>query len=286
MSVKNKDVYINLAEKMINYFDKKIINNKKKVDALNNYKYSGYITINQILLKECEYYFSLGSILNQHPQETKLTIKDMMDIINDEYSDELNLAIDSIKTLDKVIDEAPTIHNDELIVYRGMKADIYDDLICENKKFYYTFPTYISTSFSSNVSQKFKGKHGVFYTIILPPDTKGIYLPWDLNYKESFGKKTIDNEFELLLQRGSKFLVESIEYKQEPSHKGFVTYQNIPCEKEHPRYVRHYTLRLVSQPTIKQLQKQYKSLLAGVKVNFHPWEFDKVRARIPAEKQA
>jgi hypothetical protein len=264
---------------MIEYYDKKIINSKKKVEALNYYKNTGYITINQILLKECQYDFSLNNILHQHPKEDKVTVKDLLDLISKEYSEELTSSTDAIKMLDKVIDDAPMILDNEITVYRGMKADIYDDLVCENKKYYYTFPTYISTSFSSNVSNSFRGRNGVFYTLILPPETKGIYLPWDLSYKESFGKKEIDNEFEFLLQRGSKFVVESIEYKQEPSYKGFSTYQSIPCEKEHPRFKRHYTMRLVSQPNMKQLQKQYKTLLAGVKVNFNPWEFAKVRAK-------
>lgn len=279
MTVKNKDVYIDLAEKMVEYYDKKIINSKKKVEALNYYKTSGYTTINQILLKECEYNFSLNDILHQHPKEDTVTVKDLLDLIFKEYSEDITSSIDAIKTLDKVIDDAPTILDNEITVYRGMKTDIYDELVCENKKYYYTFPTYISTSFSSNVSNSFRGRNGVFYTLILPSETKGIYLPWNLSYKESFGKNTIDNEFELLLQRGSKFVVESIEYKQEPRYKGFSTYQNIPCEKEHPRYIRHYTMRLVSQPNMQQLQKQYKTLLAGVKVNFHPWEFSKVKAR-------
>jgi hypothetical protein len=282
MPLKNKDVYIELAGKMVEYYDKQIINSKKKVDALNYYKTSGYITINQILLKECEYKFSLNDILHHHPKEDKLTVNDLLDLISQEYAEDLNTAIDAVKMLDKVIDDAPMILDNEITVYRGMKVDIYDELVCENKQYYYTFPTYISTSFSSHVSSGFKGRNGVFYTLILPPETKGVYLPWDLSYKESFGKKVIDNEFEFLLQRGSKFVVESIEYKQEPSYKGFSTYQNIPCEKEHPRYIRHYTMRLVSQPNIKQLIKQYKTLLGGVKVNFCPWEFSKVRAKIPS----
>jgi hypothetical protein len=281
MTIKNKDVYINLAEQMMEYYDKKIVNNKKKVDALNYYKTSGYKSINQILLKDCEYQFSLYNILNQQDSiEAKLTVKDLLHQISVEYSNELNMSIDAIKLLDKVIAEAPTIVNEEITVYRGMKADIYDDLVCEDKKFYYTFPTYISTSFAPNVSNQFKGRNGVFYKIILPSNTKGIYLPWDLRYKESFGKKVIDDEFEFLLQRGSKFVVESIEYKPEPTYKTFITYQRIPCEKEHPRFVRHYTLRLVSQPTIKQLQKNYKLLLSGVRVKFHPWEFENVKPRI------
>jgi hypothetical protein len=99
-----------------------------------------------------------------------------------------------------------------------------------------------------------------------------------LKYKESFGKKQIDTEFEYLLQRGSRFVVESIDYKAEPSHKGLSLYQNIPCEKEFPRYVRHYTMRLVHQPDIKQLQKQYKTMLSNVKVSLYPWEFKNVTA--------
>lgn len=280
MSLKNKEVYLNLAETMIEYYDKKIVNTKKKIDALNYYKHNGYTTINQILLKQCEYHFSLYNILQQHEDKgDKVSVKDLLETISNEYSEELNTSIEAIKTLDRVVAEAPTILNDEITVYRGMKADIYDDLVCENKKYYYTFPTYISTSFSANVSNNFKGKNGVFYKIILPPETIGIYLPWNLKHKESFGKKLIDDEFEFLLQRGSKFVVESIEYKPEPTYKSFGTYQNIPCEREHPRFIRQYTLRLVSQPSIKQLQKQYKTLFAGVKVTFQPWEFQKVRPK-------
>jgi hypothetical protein len=284
MAIKNKDVYIDLAEKMTDYYDKKIINTKKKVDALSHYKHSGYAIINQILLGKCEYQFSLDNILSQFRKEDKVTMKEVLTYVSQEYYNELETSMEAIKTLDKIIAEAPTILNKEILVYRGMTADIYDDLICENKKYYYTFPTYVSTSFSSHVSQHFRGRNGVFYTLILPPDTKGIYLPWDIKYKESFGKATIDNEFEYLLLRGSKFLVESIEYKQEPSYKGFSIYQNIPCEKEHPRYVRHYTMRLVSQPSIKQLQKQYKTMLSNAKVDFIPWEFENVKGKTIVDK--
>lgn len=288
MALKNKDVYIDLAEKMIDYYDKKIITTKKKVDALNHYKHYGYSSINQILLGKCEYQFSLDVILSQFAKEEKLskvTIKNLLPYISQEYyTTDIKTSMEAIKTLDKIIAEAPTILHNDVVVYRGMTTDIYDELVCENKKYYYTFPTYISTSFSSGVSHNFKGRNGVFYTMILPPETKGIYLPWNLQYKESFGKKIIDDEFEYLLLRGSKFVVESIEYKQEPSYKGFSIYQNIPCEKEHPRYVRHYTLRLISQPNIKQLQKDYKTMLSSAKISFHPWEFENVKGKSIIDK--
>ena len=279
MTYKNKDVYIDLAEKMMDYYDKKIVNTKKKVDALNLYKTSGYTTMNQLLLKKCEYHFALSDIVHHSPKREKLNVKDMLELVSNEFAEEVNKSINAIKIIDKIIAEAPMILDNEISVYRGMRTDIYDDLVCENKKYYYTFPTYISTSFSSKVSHAFKGRQGVFYTLILPPETKGIYLPWDLSYKESFGTKIIDYEFEYLLQRGSKFVVESIEYKPESAYKGFSTYQNIPCEKEHPRYVRHYTMRLVSQPTIHQLQKQYKNLMENVKVTYFPWEFQNVKVK-------
>lgn len=276
--MKNKDVYIDLAEIMMEYYDKNIVKSKKKVNALNHYKETGYTIINQLLLGQCEYDFSLSSVLHKLDVD-KITLKDITNKITEDYLTELNKAVDAIRTIDKIIADAPTILDSEITVFRGMKTDIYDDLVCENKKYYYTFPTYISTSFSAKVSHNFKGRHGVFYTLILPPETKGIYLTWDLEHKTSFGKKMIDDEFEFLLQRGSKFVVESIEYLQEPSYKGYSTYQNIPCEKQHPRYVRHYTMRLVSQPTIKQLTKQYKSLFSNIKVSFQPWELENVKVK-------
>ncbi len=277
MPSKNKDVYIDLAQMMVDYYDRKIVNNNKKVKALKHYKFAGYTLINQILFKKCEYHFSFGDIVDQWQNGEKHSLKELMDAMFKEFQHELAIAMEAIQMLDKIITDAPPI-NTQITVYRGMKTDIYDDLVCEDNKFYYTFPTYVSTSFSSFVSNNFKGRHGVFFTLILPPHTKGIYLPWTLEYKQSIGNSEIDNEFEYLMLRGSKFLVESIEYKQEPPYKGLSLYKNIPCEKQHPRYVRHYTMRLASQPTIAQLQKQYKNILSNVKVSFFPWEFEKVPA--------
>jgi hypothetical protein len=158
MSARNKDVYIDLAEKMVDYYDKQIVNSKKKVDALNYYKTTGYTLINQILLKKCEYAFSLTNVVKQQPKRDTISVKELIRSTTDEFYLELQESMNSIKVLDKVIDNAPFIVNDEITVYRGMAVDIYDDLVCENKQYYYTFPTYISTSFSSNVSHAFRGE--------------------------------------------------------------------------------------------------------------------------------
>jgi hypothetical protein len=43
-------------------------------------------------------------------------------------------------------------------------------------------------------------------------------------------------------------------------------------------------MRLVSQPSIKQLQKQYKTMLSNAKVNFIPWEFENIKGKTIIDK--
>jgi hypothetical protein len=96
--------------------------------------------------------------------------------------------------------------------------------------------------------------------------------------KYDFGNATIDSEFELLLLRGSKFLIESVSYEPEPLHKQkFLKYKNIPCYEKLPVFVKTYTMRLVSQPSLEELKNTYSKMMKDIKLELKPWDLKEMK---------
>jgi hypothetical protein len=275
---KNKEgkiTYLALAKNMIDFYNDNVLNNKKHVAALQSYKWSGYNLINQILLQQVQQEISIQDILQAFNYQEKKSI-DMKKIIASTIAymyQDIKEHIQTIKQLDVIICNAPTMIPETLTVYRGMSVDIYNDLQCVDKKFYYTCPTYMSTSLSPAITDFFVGSNGFKYIIHLPTTTKGIFLPWQIDHSKDFGNATIDSEFELLLLRGSKFLIESVSYEPEPLHKQrFLKYKNIPCYEKLPVFVKTYTMRLVSQPSLEELKKNYSKMMKDIKLELKPWD--------------
>jgi hypothetical protein len=192
------------------------------------------------------------------------------------YQKELASLISTIKILDKIITNAPKIPVD-ILVFRGIKTDIYDDFVCKDGEFYWTSPTYLSTSFSEAVSNSFKSRYGIMMIISLPQDTHGIFLPWNIPLKGSIGDTMIDDEYELLLPRKSKFLVESIEYIKSDTYKVSSKYRNIPCEKKYPLITKVYKMRLLSQPSLAELKQDYVRMNKNVEVELKSWDLKTIR---------
>lgn len=281
----NRNAYVSMAEPMIEYYDTHVTNDKKAVKALKRYKFHDYTSINQLLLGNPHMEFSLDDILFEIQDMKKddntkshLSVRDVHQHLASIYQKQLVSLVDTIKTIDKLILNAPAL-TESVTVYRGIQTDIYDDLVCRDKTFYWTSPAYMSTSFSKNVSESFKSRHGIMFIVSLPIETRGLFLPWDIPVKGSIGNSSIDNEYELLLPRGSEFLIESIDFVKSDSYKVSSKYKNIPCEKKYPLYTKVYKMRLVSQPSLADLKRDYNRMVKNVQVQLEPWDFKSIEVR-------
>lgn len=84
------------------------------------------------------------------------------------------------------------------------------------------------------------------------------FLPWQLKQNHDMGNVIVDDEFELLLLRGSKFIIESMSFEPEPIHKRkLLKYRDIPCYDHLPVFKKTYTMRLISQPSFEELKNGY-----------------------------
>jgi hypothetical protein len=296
----NRNVYVSMVTPMIEYYDKAVTNNKQSVNALRRYKYSDYIQVNQMLLGKPVMEFSLYEILSELQRQTNqadqtksnrsdrgskkdLSIYDIHDHLTNMYQKELTSLVSVVKTLDKIIIGAPKTPFD-VVVFRGIKTDIYDDFVCKDGEFYWTSPTYLSTSFSENVSNSFKSRHGIMMKLSLPNDSHGIFLPWSIPLKGSIGDSLVDSEYELLLPRGSTFFVESIEYIKSDSHKISSKYRNIPCEKKYPLITKVYNMRLISQPSLADLKRDYARMTKNVEVKLESWDLKEINIDMSKKK--
>lgn len=287
----NHNVYVNMAEAMIEYYDTHVTKDKKAVKALKRYKFHDYTSINQLLLGKPSMEFSLNDILfdiqdikQDDNKKSQLSVSDVHQHLVSIYQKQLVSLVDTIKTIDKLILDAPAL-TENVTVYRGIRTDIYDDLVCRDKLFYWTSPAYMSTSFAKDVSESFKSRHGIMFIVSLPVETRGLFLPWEIPLKGSLGNSSIDNEYEFLLPRGSEFLIESIDYVKSDSYKVSSKYKNIPCEKKYPLYTKVYKMRLVSQPSLADLKRDYNRLTKGVEVQLKPWDFEYIDIPEPTHRK-
>jgi hypothetical protein len=276
-NAQGREFYREHVKDMIKYYDTHIISNKKYIEVLRGYKNIDYQNINGLLMKKLRIPFHDNNSLLRLFQDPKakgnLTLvknaEDAVETFIDEHVvHKCVQTLKSIKILDQIIGNAPKLTANGQVVYRGMNYDIYDDLICEDGKFYFVTPTYMSTSFTPSVSERFldTSKCATFYTIELPSKSQGVYIHWSLDHRRPFEDGDIDDEYEYILQRGSKFEVVSVEFKPIESRAKHI-YSDIKCVDKHPFYAKHYTLRLVSQPSLEDLKKTYRSLVSKVQVD-------------------
>ena len=179
-------------------------------------------------------------------------------ILKNPIKNKLKFMLNEVENLDKIILEAPSLSK-QCVVYRAMSYNIKNNVFTKDKKSYFIFNNYISTSFTPKIT-KFFGKKA-FYTFILPEGTKGIIL-YGIDSKEEFKYDTGDVLYEFLIQRGSLFEIVdySFVYKKE-----FIEKYN---DEENPNsllfdndVISHYTLKLVNQKTEQELKESLKKLL-------------------------
>lgn len=271
-----RQAYRDHVKAMITYYDNEIVGNKGYIRTLAEYKNWEYESINGLLLKKLKVSLEDNDIINLFVTKAangrKHLVQDVNDavynMIDEHATHKCSETVKKIKQLDQIIGKAPKLSADNLIVYRGANNDIYEDLVCEGGKFYYTCPTYMSTSFAPSVSESFmdSGKCATFYTIELPMKSQGVYIHWSLQHRVPFENEEIDTEFEYILQRGSKFEIVSVDFKPIDA-KVKQTYRDIACVDKHPFFAKHYTMRLVSQPTLEDLKKSYRNLTSDITIN-------------------
>lgn len=268
--------YRDHVKDMIKYYDTEIVSSKSYVRTLAEYKNWEFEAINGLLLKKLKISLEDDNILDvfitRATNGRKHLVQDIDDavynMIDHHARQKCSATVKKIKLLDEIIGKAPKLSAENLIVFRGANNDIYEDLVCEGGKFYYTCPTYMSTSFAPSVSESFMdtGKCATFYTIELPIKSQGVYIHWSLQHRVPFENEEIDSEFEYILQRESKFEIVSVDFKPIDA-KVKQTYRDIACVDKHPFFAKHYTMRLVAQPTLEDLKKTYRNLTSDITIN-------------------
>lgn len=209
-------------------------------EALQNYKYSGYIKINKYLydgIKINDLYISnfnfLGEIKKYFSKET-VNFIDIKSINPGNIKPIVELyvnktIIEQINTIDKIFN-SPNIQKlqGNEILYRGTHGH---SITTKNSRVgnEVIFKNYISTSLEQSISENFifqrnynykEDKVCCMYIFHNMKDVPFIYLPWQIKNSDKLIKKTISqtfsDEFEFLLPRGLKFKIikkELIDFK-------------------------------------------------------------------------
>lgn len=281
-----KASYEKQVQDFYTYYNRNVTNNRQKMNSLIYYKSTGYTFVNGLLIKNMQFpsYGFLEdvnkSVNENNNSEKKLTIYDVLQSMN--ISGIISQSIKTIKDLDKMIYEAPKMTKvKNLVLYRGTNHDIQQDFICgqrDKDTYYYTTPSYMSTSFSPITSMDFAQPNscGIFISIVMPSNLKGLqgmFVNWKMVQGDKFENAEIDSEFEFILPRLTKFKVEKIDYI--PYHYKYAEhkYNEIPCRIKMPVGIKHYTLSIVSQPSMKDLSTTYKTLTDNVKISIEPKDF-------------
>lgn len=291
LNAKGTEKYEAKVQQFFDYFDKNIAYNKKNMDALKSYKTIGYESINGLLYKNMVIKtYNLVGLMNDM-QKDKMETKNTTEITLDDICHEIGIqqtiqtCIREIKILDNIIAKAPKLNTaDGITLYRGMNYDIQHDLICgagnEKGVYYYTSPSYMSTSFKPSIAMKFADpqKSGVVLTIKCPPRQKvlGLFVNWKIDNKKVFENAEIDAEYEFILPRLTKFKLEKVEYV--PYHEVYPThtYRDLACRKQllPALTIKNYVFTIVSQPTLTELTKTYKFIKKDVKFTIKTNDFD------------
>jgi hypothetical protein len=135
---------------------------------------------------------------------------------DDMSPDEKKEAVDVINSLDDLFDKAPKIEKD-VVLYRGIHSQ-YSDFLMRSYEVGDAFidDAYISTSLNKELAQEWadtvdadfeptdgmKTPPKLLLEIVVPAGTRGVYVPGYLG-----GSADYDEEYEILLDRGTKFVV-------------------------------------------------------------------------------
>lgn len=231
--------------------------NLKPIDkeALQNYKYNGYIEINKYLYNDIKMKdifidnFQFLTKIKKYFSKDTINFMDIKSINPGNIKPMIELyvnktIVEQINTIDKIF-QATNIQKlqGNEILYRGTRGHsittknsrVGDEVIFKN---------YISTSTDQSISENFifqrnpKEKVCCMYIFHNMKDVPFIYLPWEIKNSDKLSKKTIsqsfDDEFEFLLPRGLKFKIikkELIDYKSNNSWNTFKTMKKMSFDK-------------------------------------------------------
>lgn len=207
---------LKIADNLINKYSKfykKI--NKEQIQALSYYKNDGFIPINKILYNgklDKNYNINFNFIKNTSDGR-EIIAKRIFDYVKTDITKILSY----IPIIDSIFIKTPA-SDKSLTVFRGIRENKKDKFISKYKVGdKVKFNSYISTSLAPNISTNFLdyGKSTCCFMIItVPKNVKMIYIPWikDKNNKIKLPDSFFgSDEFELLLPRGTEFIVKKIE---------------------------------------------------------------------------
>jgi len=224
-------------------------------EALQNYKYNGYIKINKYLydgIKVKDIYIDNLDFLSEikkHFSKNTVNFIDIKSINPGNIKPIVELyvnktIIEQINTIDKIFN-SPNIQKlqGNEILYRGTgghsittkNSRVGDEVIFKN---------YISTSTEQSISESFMFQHNprekvcCMYIFHNMKDVPFVYLPWEIKNSDKLSKKiisqTFSDEFEFLLPRGLKFKIikkELIDFKNNNTRSIFKSIKKIPFDK-------------------------------------------------------
>ncbi len=270
--------YIKLIEHYKNFYKKFIENNEELEEQLSLYKMNLYSLVNHFLFtRETTIHISWNKLIksiNKYgfqkfiKNDDKIITSELSKIIldlNPELVSDFNEIIDNIKALDKIICKSPPTNTD-LVVFRAMKDINIDYFECTKDGLYYTFNNYLSTTLSKTFAIEFmyRYNHNSLLTIIIPKNVNGII------FHKSYSNY-IEKEYEFLLLRNSKFKLISTEIIKPK----FELTTDIPLDElnnkkcNRNRTFKHYTLKLVSQPSYADLKSDYKLFKERINFSFN-----------------
>jgi hypothetical protein len=203
-------------------FYKKLNHTQK--EELQNYKFNGYLFMNEFLrnkgiLKEIKLNI-LGSF-NNVSSGLSLTVEKIPKFI--EYK--INKVINSIKLIDSIFNKQniPKLEGSE-ILYRGIKGEFDTSKYKIGNEI--EMESFLSCSFNSEVAERFASQfvtntnYCCMFIIKDCKDLPYIYLQWGVSKNEKMTNENLidyGDEFELVLPRGCKFEITDI-YKYIPNN--------------------------------------------------------------------
>jgi hypothetical protein len=300
---KNIIAYLDYALLFKDYYNNVLFRNKKYFISLSKYKAGAFMGNNLSLYKKEPLELNLKEYLKivKYLEVDKLVEKNKKDINteiinyyldkNIGYKKELEITLGYLKNIDKIIYNAPKTQH-KMIVYRAMKDILYEFNKCENGELYYTNPNFLSTSLTLSTPYQFlhdgydemRNKtfmsNNALYSIIVPTNMKSLAIPW-LPHLDEDSKSILkeiknikfeelsDSQFEILLPRKCKFKLIKSEYISLKNINELIfnfSPSDKECLKNNKYKIKHYTIELVEQADIKELEKDY----AKIKKNMIP----------------
>jgi hypothetical protein len=233
-SNKSFEEYKRLVKENLEYYNTL---NQEEIEAITYYKESGYLHINELLLK--------GHIQSYALKDYDYIVK-------------------NINILAEVIYNAPKTMND-IIAYRGMKNFINANNIYGDNK--YISKTFTSVTIVKDVAINFAGTVCCLFKVIIPKGTP-VLLPLitpEIDYEGElillpFCDFQIENKLEKIKAKNKITLYnpgKKIQQLQKMTYEEMKNLLQINLHKD--SYITEYTLKLLEIPTFKKLNKNIKS---------------------------